>query len=114
MDNIIWSERAIREITDDSYRPEILYGLCVSYFKKNEYKRSITVGENYLDNYPKKQFSDDIIYILGICWEQLDNPEKAISKYQELISQYPDSAYVNKAIERLEFLKTNKPVSNES
>jgi len=108
MDNIIWSERSIRETINSPYLSEILYGLCFSYFKKNEYERTIKIGEIYIEKYPGKQFEDDVIYIMGICWEQLENSEKAISIYQEFLEKYPESIYAKKTEERLQILKSKE------
>jgi len=45
------------------------------------------------------------LYTKAVCWEKLENQEKAISDYQDLISKFPQSPYVEKAKERLEELK---------
>jgi len=45
------------------------------------------------------------LYTKAICWEKLENIEKAISDYQSLISKFPQSPYVEKAQERLEILQ---------
>ena len=82
-----------------------MYGLCLSYFKKDEYEKAIKVGEEYLEDYSSLDYGDDILYIKAICWEKLENREKAISDYQNLISKYPQSPYGVKAQERLEVLK---------
>jgi TolA-binding protein len=99
MDNIINLERLVREYPDSPYLSEALYGLCLSYFKKDEYEKAIKAGEKYLKDYSNREYGD------AICWEKLENQEKAISDYQNLISKYPQSPYVGKAQERLEALK---------
>jgi len=84
---------------------EALYGLCFSYFKKDEYEKAIEVGERYLKDYSSLKYGDDILYTKAVCWEKLENQEKAISDYQNLMSKFPQSPYVGKAKERLEALK---------
>ena len=105
MDNIINLERLVREYPDSSYLSEALYGLSLSYYKKDEYEKSIKVGERYLKNYSNREYGDDILYIKAICWEKLENQEKAIFDYQDLISKFPQSLYVEKVKERLEALQ---------
>jgi outer membrane protein assembly factor BamD (BamD/ComL family) len=105
MDNIINLERLVREYPDSPYLSEALYGLCFSYFKKDEYEKVIKVGERYLEDYSNLKYGDDILYTKAVCWEKLENQEKAISDYQDLISKFPQSPYVEKAKERLEALK---------
>jgi len=105
MDNIINLERLVREYPDSLYLSEALYGLSLSYYKKDEYEKSIKAGERYLKNYSNREYGDDILYIKAICWEKLENQEKAISDYQDLILKFPQSPYVEKAKERLEALK---------
>jgi outer membrane protein assembly factor BamD (BamD/ComL family) len=79
--------------------------LCLSYYKKDEYEKSIKVGERYLKNYSSLEYGDDILYIKAICWEELGNQEKAIFDYQDLVSKYSQSPYVGKAQKRLEALE---------
>lgn len=105
MDNIINLENMVREYPDSSYLSEALYGLCLSYFKKDEYEKTIKVGERYLKDYSSLEYGDDILYIKAICWEKLENQENAMIDYQNLISQYPQSSYVEKARERLDILQ---------
>ena len=105
MDNIINSERLITEYPDSPYLSETLYGLCLSYFKKDEHEKVIKVGERYLKEYSNLEYGDDILYTMAVCWEILENEEKAISDYQNLISKFPQSPYVGKAKERLEVLQ---------
>lgn len=105
MDNIINLERLVREYPDSPYLSETLYGLCLSYFKKDEYEKAIKVGEKYLKDYSSLKYGDDILYTKAVCWEMLENQGKAISDYQDLISKFPQSPYVEKAKERLEALQ---------
>ncbi len=105
MDSIIELEKLVREYPDTKYLPDVLYGLCLSYFKKDEYNKAIEAGEKYLKDYFELQFGDDILYIKAICWEKLENQEKAITDYQILISKFPQSPYIEKAKERLEVLQ---------
>jgi len=105
MDSIINLDRLVREYPDSPYLSEALYGLCLSYFKKDEYEKATKVGEKYLQDYSSLEYGDDILYIKAICWEKLENQGKAISDYQNLISQYPQSPYVGKAQERLKVLQ---------
>jgi outer membrane protein assembly factor BamD (BamD/ComL family) len=105
MDNIINLERLVREYPDSPYLSEALYGLCLSYFKKDEYEKAIKVGEKYLKDYSSLKYGDDILYTKAVCWEMLENQEKAIFDYQDLISKFPQSPYVEKAQERLEVLQ---------
>jgi len=105
MDSIIELERLVREYPDSKYFPDALYGLCLSYFKKEEYEKAIEAGEKYLKDYFKLQFGDDISYIKAVCWEKIENQDKAITDYQSLISNFPQSPYIEKAKERLEILQ---------
>ncbi len=58
-----------------------------------------------MEKYSDSQFADDILYITGICWEQLENSEKAIYNYQRLIDNYLESTYIKKVKERLIILQ---------
>lgn len=104
IDSIVELERLVREYPQDKYYPEALYGLGFSYFKKEEYTKVIELGEKYLKDYAELEFADDFLYLKAICWEKVGEKEKAILDYKNLISNYPQSPYGEKAKERIEIL----------
>lgn len=45
--------------------------------------------------------ADDIVFWMGHCYQELEQPELAIQKYREVISAYPESVYAAEARKRL-------------
>ena len=54
-----------------------------------------------LQNYPKSSYQDDALYELGHTYERVNQPQMAISSYNDLISKFPQSSYKNKALVQL-------------
>jgi TolA-binding protein len=54
-----------------------------------------------LQNYPKSSYQDDALYELGRTYERINQPQMAISSYNDLISKYPQSSFKNKALVQL-------------
>jgi len=54
-----------------------------------------------IQNYPKSSYQDDALYELGHTYERVNQPQMAISSYNDLISKYPQSSYKNKALVQL-------------
>ncbi len=105
IDSIIYFEKLIDEYPDSRYLPGSLYGLCLSYYKKEEYNKALSTGESYLNSFPNGSFRCDVLYVTAICQEELGNMEEATEKYEQIISNCPDSAYVDSARSHLEFIE---------
>ena len=74
------------------------------FFIENDYKRSIEEFNNVL-NYDKSNKKIDALYKMGLCYVKLNNNEKAIAIFQEIINDYPKSKYYSKANEFILNLK---------
>ena len=105
MDSIIYFEKLVDEYPDSRYLPGSLYGLCLSYYKKEEYNKALSTGERYLNSFPSGSFRCDVLYVTAICQEELGNMEEASENYEQIISNCPDSVYVESASSHLEFIK---------
>jgi len=105
IDSIIYFEKLIDEYPDSRYVPGSLYGLCLSYYKKEEYNKALSTGENYLNSSPNGSFVCDVLYVTAICQEELGNMEGASEKYEQIISNCPDSVYVDSARGYLESIE---------
>ena len=74
------------------------------FFIKDDYKRSIKEFNNVL-NYDKSNKKIDALYKIGLCYIKLNNNDKAIEIFQEIINNYPKSKYYSKANEFILNLK---------
>jgi tetratricopeptide (TPR) repeat protein len=104
IDSILYFERLIKEYPNSRYLSGSLYGLCLSYYQKDEYNKALNVGQRYLNSFDEGTFVCDIIYITAICQEEIGNTDEAIKQYEKIISDCPESTYVDSAKEQIEFL----------
>jgi tetratricopeptide (TPR) repeat protein len=104
IDSILYFERLIEKYPDSRYLAGSLYGLCLSYYKKDECNKALSVGQRYLVSFNEGIFVCDITYITAICQEELGNKDEAIKQYEKIISDCPESTYVDSAKEQIEFL----------
>ena len=58
------------------------------FFIKDDYKRSIKEFNNVL-NYDESNKKIDALYKIGLCYIKLNNNDKAIDIFQEIINNYP-------------------------
>ena len=57
--------------------------------------------EELISKYPNSGYSDNALYQLGITYQALRQPAKAIETFKKLIATYPSSPQVNDALLRL-------------
>ena len=74
------------------------------FFIKDDYKRAIEEFNNVL-NYNNSNKKLDALYKVGLCYIKLNNNDKAIEIFQEIINNYPKSKYYSKANEFILNLK---------
>ena len=74
------------------------------FFIQDDYKRSIKEFNNVL-NYDKSNKKIDALYKIGLCYIKLNNNDKAIEVFQEIINNYPKSKYYSQANEFILNLK---------
>jgi tol-pal system protein YbgF len=72
------------------------YWIGENYFLKRNYDLAIDAF-NAVFNYEFSYKFDDATLMLGRCYHKLGQINQAISYFEELINEYPDSEYVSKA-----------------
>lgn len=66
----------------------------------------------YLDivkNYPNFSRMDEVLYKLGVTYQQQEEPDEASKYLQQLVRNYPNCKYVEKAIEQLNTMGSSVP-----
>lgn len=76
------------------------YWLGENYFMKGQYNAAIKAF-NAVFVYPNSYKLDDATLMMGRCYQKLGQREQAISWFEKVVSDYPDSEYVPKAQEWL-------------
>lgn len=91
-------ERAFQEYKKvfDQYPDSGRVGEAVSkmanfYYQKKDYARAIDVFETVLANQPDARFLDVILFNYGRCLYRMDRKAEARRKFDQLISEFPES-----------------------
>lgn len=67
------------------------------YNRLNKTNEVITLLEDRLQKYPQDENNDQALFILAANYQKQDNPEQALTMYQDLLMRYPTSFYTDKA-----------------
>jgi TolA-binding protein len=68
---------------------------------KPDYSRVIEKYKLILTRFPESSLMDDVLYRLGYALEQNGQADSAVTYYQQLVQQFPESKYVPEAYIRL-------------
>ena len=103
----IYEQVAIKLKGDARIRSLIGLGRCL--FKTGDHQKAV-------DNFVKvalfyegsPEFASEALWWAGQCYEKLNQIDKAIQQYRELIQKYPNTKYFEEAKKRLEQLGGGK------
>jgi outer membrane protein assembly factor BamD len=62
-----------------------------------------------LDKYPNFSLTDEVLFRLGTTFQQEEEPDEAAKHYQNLVRNYPNSDYVEKAKDQLSIIGAAVP-----
>lgn len=74
----------------------VLSGLGYSYAAKQEYQEAATYFQKIASG-PESIMKDESLFNLGRIYHTLGNPEKSKESYQKIVSDHPDSIYIELA-----------------
>ncbi len=72
------------------------------YYKHGNCKAASLRFQNLLQNFPKMHEEDKTLLLLGKCYVELEQGEKAIDAFTKIITEYPQSSYYGEAKKDLE------------
>lgn len=73
----------------DYYSPENILKFADNLYQQGDYIRSAKEYERYMISCPDD--SDKALYKIGLCYRHTNNIDKAISIFQKIINEYPNS-----------------------
>jgi len=87
--------------------PQEIYNMAYADYLKGNYALAIDGFKIYLENFSQSPFADNALYWIGECYFSQKEYEEAISRYNELILNFPlgdkvPAAYLHKGISLME------------
>ena len=99
--NVLWAEAYAQLSREDNNLCSLAGRNAGKLFMTlNEYEESINVLTDLRHKLPQDKDIDETIYLIAESEEKLNNLNTALSLYQELLTNYPNSLYVQKAREK--------------
>lgn len=76
-------------------------------FDKKDYKLALKAAERTVRNWQFSDYAPDAQYLIGRCYEEQHQDQKAFKQYQKLIEKYPKTASANEVLQR-QFMIANR------
>jgi outer membrane protein assembly factor BamD len=101
------AEQGLREIQDNLamhslYIARFYYGHYIN--KKGGLKGEQSRLQEIVDKYPNFCLMDEVLFRLGWTYQQEEEPDEAAKLFQELVRDYPNSDFVEKAKDQLNII----------
>jgi len=81
---------------------------------QNNHSEKIAVMSQILSGHEKSSYLADATYEIGRSYFILQQPDRAIPKYNEIIEKFPNSSYVSKALLQLGLIHYNLDLADQS
>lgn len=110
------AEQRLEEVQDNLglhnlYIANYYYGLSVDQ-KKGGLKGAQSRYREILDKYPNFSFMDEALYRLAVTYLVEEETDQAAKYFQQLVRDYPNSDYIDKAKEQLQLIGASVPEPN--
>ncbi|MFN0278420.1 MAG: outer membrane protein assembly factor BamD [Pyrinomonadaceae bacterium] len=110
------AEERLRQVQDNLGQHSLLianyyYGLSVDQ-KKGGLKGAQSRYREVIDKYPRFCHLDEVLYKLAVTYQIEEETDQSAKYYQRIISDYPNSNYVEKSKEQLQLIGGTIPETN--
>ncbi len=83
----------LREYPQTARRAEALFQIGRGYFLENNFTEAAKWYDRVHDEFPKSEEGELGFYYAGHCYQYLDAADRAISRYEAFLKEYPRSEY---------------------
>lgn len=90
-------QKVYEQFPDSGRVGEAVAKMANFYYQKQDYHRAIDVFERVFDDHPDAAFLDVILFNYGRCLFRLDRTAEARAKFDQLISEHPESPLAGEA-----------------
>lgn len=110
------AEERLKQVQDNLglhnlYIANYYYTQSVS-LKKGGLKGAQSRYREILDKYPNFGFMDEALYKLAVTYLEEEETDQAARYFQQIVSDYPNSDYIEKSKEQLQLIGASVPVTN--
>ena len=74
------------------------------YFIREEYEKAVNILLKIEEEKPKDFIFDYVLYKIGQCYEKMGKSNNALTYYQKLQNDYPQSFYALNASQKIRYL----------
>jgi TolA-binding protein len=78
-------------VNDRPWLPEAAFWKAEQYYHQGKYQRAIDLMELVSSESPESSVNNAIPFLLGTCYEELEDYPKAVENYEKSVAQYPDT-----------------------
>jgi len=88
----IWTRESgrflnVNDITKDNARKQLQY--AEGFEKKKDFKGALREHKKLVKHFPTSPEAAIAMFKMGVCYEELDKPDKAFKVYQRVLEEYP-------------------------
>jgi tol-pal system protein YbgF len=110
------AEEKSKSLLPPNMSPQEIYNMAYADYLKGNFSLAIDGFKIYLDNFAQSPFADNALYWIGECYFSQKEFEEAISRYNQLILNYPlgdkvPAAYLHKGISLMELDRNEEALS---
>lgn len=79
------------DLDNSAYLDRIASSADTQGFVLEDYSRSVDLYQRVLTNYPGSEVEDVALYSMGYCLDRMGDPRGAVTSYQRLLAEHPQS-----------------------
>lgn len=96
------------------YSPERIYQFAEHLYQSKDYLRAASEFQRYIFSFDSPNFSDSLLYKIGLCYQFAGEEDKAINNYEKIIVNYPESQFYDHSCYQIAYMSFESKKYNES